>query len=240
MVPIPPPLLRTAQTGRTAVTRRLTSLSILALWLLLPAVAGAEPAAPAAAAPSGSGSDPTRGVATLQDALLSVMKDAKTLGYEGRYQRLEPVVHRVFDLPFMAEKSVGRHWATAGEQNQKDLVATFSRFTVANFAGRFDGFSGQTFRIIGVEPSTHGTVLVRTHLDVPNEDGVELNYRLREADGSWRIIDIYLNGTVSELALRRSEYSALVQREGFKALIAKLDERIADLARPPAATAKKG
>jgi len=82
-------------------------------------------------------------------------------------------------------------------------------------------------------------VLVRTHLDVPNEEGVELNYRLRDADGSWRIIDIYLNGTVSELALRRSEYTALVQREGFKALLAKLDERIADLARPSAATAKK-
>ena len=207
--------------------------TILVLSLLLPALAAADPAALAAAAgaPAPNG-DPARVVGQLQDALLSSMKDAKTLGYEGRYQRLEPVVQRVFDLPFMAEKSVGRHWATAGEQNQKDLVATFSRFTVANFAGRFDDYSGQSFRILGVEPSTHDTVLVRTHLDVPKEDGVELNYRLREVDGGWRIVDIYLNGTVSELALRRSEYSALVQREGFKGLLAKLDERIADLARP--------
>jgi phospholipid transport system substrate-binding protein len=51
-------------------------------------------------------------------------------------------------------------------------------------------------------------------------------------DGGWRIVDIYLNGTVSELALRRSEYSALIQREGFKALLAKLDERINDLKQP--------
>src|SRR5262249_33258513 len=93
-------------------------------------------------------------------------------------------------------------------------------------------YSGQSFRILGVESSTHDTVLVRTHLDVPKEEGVELNYRLREVDGNWRIVDIYLNGTVSELALRRSEYSALVQREGFQGLLAKLDERIADLARP--------
>lgn len=205
--------------------------SILALSLLLPALAAAEPAAPAAAASTG-GADPARVVATLQEALLGVMKDAKTLGYEGRFRRLEPVVQRVFDLPFMAEKSVGRHWASAGEQNQKDLVATFSRFTVANFAGRFDDFSGQSFHIDGVEPSTHGTVLVRTHLDSPGEERVELNYRLRQVGDGWRIVDIYLNGTVSELALRRSEYSALVQREGFKALLVKLDERIADLARP--------
>jgi phospholipid transport system substrate-binding protein len=205
--------------------------SLLALALLVPALADAEPAAPAvAAAPEVD--DPAKVVGRLHEALLGVMKDAKALGYEGRYERLAPVVQRLFDLPFMAEKSVGRHWATAGEQNQKALVATFSRFTVANFAGRFDGWSGQAFRTVGVEPSSHGTVLVRTHLDVPKEEGVDLNYRLRQVEGEWRIIDIYLNGTVSELALRRSEYSALIQREGFKALLAKLDERIAELARP--------
>jgi phospholipid transport system substrate-binding protein len=129
----------------------------------------------------------------------------------------------------MAEKSVGRHWKAAGEANQRALVETFSRFTVANFAGRFDGFSGQSFRTLGVEPSTHGTVLVRTRLDEPGDEGVALDYRLRPVEGDWRIVDIYLNGTVSELALRRSEYSALIQREGFEALLAKLDERIHEL-----------
>jgi phospholipid transport system substrate-binding protein len=162
------------------------------------------------------------------------MKDATQLGYQGRFDRLKPVVAELFDLPFMAEKSVGRFWKSAGDANQQALVATFSRFTVANFAGRFDGFSGQAFRTLGEEPSTHGTVIVRTHLDEPKDEGVELNYRLREVDGRWRIVDIYLNGTVSELALRRSEYSALIQREGFAALLAKLDERIEDLATPAA------
>jgi phospholipid transport system substrate-binding protein len=85
-----------------------------------------------------------------------------------------------------------------------------------------------------VEPATYGTVLVHTRLDEPNDEGVALDYRLRMVDGQWRIIDIYLNGTVSELALRRSEYSALIQREGFEALLAKLDERINDLKEPSA------
>ena len=162
------------------------------------------------------------------------MRDATSLGYDGRYQRLSPAIHSLFDLPFMAEKSVGRHWKTAGDQNQKALVEIFSRFTVANFAGRFDGFSGQSFRTLGVEDATFGTVLVRTHLDEPGDEGVALDYRLRPVDGGWRIVDIYLNGTVSELALRRSEYSALIQREGFQALLAKLDERINELKTPDA------
>ena len=45
---------------------------------------------------------------------------------------------------------------------------------------------------------------------------------------------MYLNGTVSELALRRSEYSSLIKRDGFKALLAALDERIDTLAATPA------
>ena len=196
------------------------------LALLLAARAPAEPDSPA---------DPAlaaKVVEKLHEALLGVMKEAKALGYDGRYERLSPVIHENFDLPFMAEKSVGRHWKSAGEANQRALVATFSRFTVANFAGRFDGFSGQAFRTLGVEPATYGTVLVRTRLDEPGDEGVALDYRLRSVDGSWRIVDIYLNGTVSELALRRSEYSALIQREGFPALLEKLDERINDLKQP--------
>ncbi len=196
------------------------------LALLTPVRAPAEPAAsadPAAAAPV---------VEKLHEALLGVMKDSKTLGYDGRYEQLSPAIREIFDLPFMAEKSVGRHWKSASEENQRALVATFSRFTIANFAGRFDGFSGQSFRTLGVEPATYGTVLVHTRLDEPGDEGVALDYRLRSVNGNWRIVDIYLNGTVSELALRRSEYSALIQREGFDALLVKLDERINDLKLP--------
>jgi phospholipid transport system substrate-binding protein len=198
------------------------------LALLMPLRAGAEAAASAdeqKAAPV---------IEKLHEALLGVMKEAEALGYDGRFDRLSPVIRELFDLPFMAEKSVGRHWKTASEENQRALVKTFSRFTIANFAGRFDGFSGQSFRTLGVEPATYGTVLVHTRLDEPGDEGVALDYRLRSVDGSWRIVDIYLNGTVSELALRRSEYSALIQREGFAALLVKLDERINDLKIPSA------
>jgi phospholipid transport system substrate-binding protein len=68
----------------------------------------------------------------------------------------------------------------------------------------------------------------------PNDENVKLDYRLRAADGGWKIVDVYLNGTVSELALRRSEYSSLIKRKGLEALLAALDERIDSLASAPA------
>jgi phospholipid transport system substrate-binding protein len=184
----------------------------------------------AAPAPVEAKSGATAVVDRLHDALIGVMRDAKKLGYAGRYDRLAPVMRDCFDLPFMAEKSVGRFWDTATPEDQKTLVDTFSRYTIANYAGRFDSYSGQSFESLAEEPSTHGTVLVRTRLVGPTTEEVHLDYRLRFEDGGWRIIDVYFNGTVSELALRRSEYSSMIRREGFKALLAALDKRIADLA----------
>jgi len=182
-------------------------------------------------APTEEPSAPTKVVDALHENLISVMKDAKTLGYDGRFERLEPVINELFDIPFMAEKSIGRHWKTVDEENRAHLLATFERFTVANYAGRFTGYSGQLFETLREQAAKHGTVLVYSRLVLGDGEIVQLNYRLRPAeDDGWRIIDVLLNGTVSELALRRSEYSSLIQREGFTALMSAINRRIDDLA----------
>lgn len=168
-------------------------------------------------------------VERLHAELLTVMKGADTLGYQGRYDKLDPVIHDTFDTDFMAEKSVGRYWKKLSDPEREQLLATLGRYTVANYAGRFDAWTGQAFETVRAEDSLAGTVLVHTRLIDPGNEDVQLNYRLREVEGRWKIIDIYLNGTVSELALRRSEYSALIKREGLDALIAALDQKIVDL-----------
>jgi phospholipid transport system substrate-binding protein len=71
---------------------------------------------------------------------------------------------------------------------------------------------------------------VRSRLVESDGEVIQLNYRLRPVDGKWKIIDVYLNGTVSELALRRSEYSSLIQREGFDSLLVALNQKIDNLA----------
>jgi phospholipid transport system substrate-binding protein len=180
------------------------------------------------AAPEGK--TPDQVVEALQACLTDVMKNAESLGFEGRVERLHPVLPDVFDLAFMAEKSVGRHWKTASPEEQQRLVSTFTRYVIANYAGRFTGWNGQEFEILGDEPSARETILVRTRLVDPNAEDVKLDYRLRKTEKSgWKIIDVYLDGTVSELALRRSEYSSLIKRDGFEALLAALDERIETL-----------
>ena len=171
-------------------------------------------------------------IEALHEALLDVMRNAVELQYEGRTEKLGPVIPAHFDLPFMAEKAIGRRsWKAATPEEQQRYLETFGRFMVANYAGRFDGFSGQSFETVGEEPARSETLLVKTQLLDPGQENIELNYRMRKVGDDWKIIDVYLDGTVSELALRRSEFAAVVKRDGFDGLIDALDKKIEKLAK---------
>ena len=190
---------------------------------------GTVETAPAALTVAGD-EKPSAVVGQLHEVLLQVLKQADELGYQGRFDRLDPVVDETFDLNFMAAKAVGRHWKTLTAEEQEQWVGLFGDLTKANYARRFTGFSGQTFELLGQEPASNETIVVSTVLHNPSGDDVELLYRLRETGSGWRIIDIYLDGTVSELALRRSEYSSILKRNGFDALVTGVNQKIGDLA----------
>lgn len=161
----------------------------------------------------------------LNESLLTIMKRADELGYQGRYELVAPMVEDSFDLIFMAKKTVGRYWAKLSDDEKRRWVDTFSGFTISNFADRFDGYSGQTFAIVGKKPASHETVMVLTQLVRPEADDVELNYRMREQAGGWKVVDIYSGGKVSEVALRRSEYASVLKSGGIEKLIVVVGEK---------------
>lgn len=164
---------------------------------------------------------------TFHAALLDVMKHAKELGFDGRRAKLEPVLDATYDFPAMAQRSLGPAFATLDEQQRARFTQAFRGMTLRTYATRFNGWAGESFETKGQEDSVAGTVIVRTVVHAKPED-VSLDYRLREAPGGWRVIDVYLKGTVSELALRRAEYSAVLEREGFEALLSALERKIAE------------
>lgn len=172
---------------------------------------------------------PVQVVEKVHAGMIEVMQSAATTPFEGRAERLTPVLEQAFDIDFMARKSLGRSFDGLSADDQKRWIDAFRRFFVANYAGRFTGYSGQKFETLGEEPAAQDTVLVRTRLIDPGGENVDLAYRMRESGGTWRIIDVYLKGTVSELALRRSDFTAILDRQGFPALLASIDAKVADL-----------
>ena len=170
-------------------------------------------------------SQPSQVVAKLQSSLLSLMKQANQLNYKHRYQLLEPIVTKSHDLPFVAKITVGKYWKTFDDQQKTSFVDTFSRLSIATYADRFDGYGGETFFVGAQKELPRGKMLVETILTKSNGDKVQFNYLLRRDKNDWRIINIIVDG-VSDLAVRRAEYTSILKSDGFSPLMAKIEDQI--------------
>ena len=172
----------------------------------------------------------TDAITRLNAVLLETLKQAETLGFKGRVEKLRPAVVAAFDLPFMAEKSIGRHWKTLSDADRKRWLALFQEFTVATYAGNFDHYANQRFEISGEEPNQNDTTVVHTKLIDPGGEDTELDYRLHRTPAGPKVVDIYLKGTVSQLALQRSDFTSGLEKGGFEALSTTIRGKIDDLA----------
>ena len=175
---------------------------------------------PGHAAPA-SGGDTVQG---LYDALLSTMKNGRTLGQSGRFTQLEPVIRRTFDIPLMARLSVGLSWATLTEAQRQQVTGSLGRYISAIYADRFDSYAGQKLQVTGEQPNAAGT-MVRSQIVKANGDPVNVDYMMRRNGNSWLISDVYLDGAISEVATRRSEFGAILKNEGIDGLIAALNRK---------------
>ena len=184
------------------------------------------PAATTARAQSAEASAVVEG---FHAALLDAMRNARMLGPRGRERRLRPAMQAAFDLPAMTRIAVGPPWTGLAEAEKQALVSAFSDWVVATYANRFDGYAGESFAMMGDAPLKSGDRMVRTQLQRPDDAPVQLNYLLRGTEGRWRVVDIYLSGTISELASRRAEFTTLLREGGAERLTAELRRRTTTL-----------
>ncbi len=157
-------------------------------------------------------------IVAFYDVLLDTMKSAQQLSVQARYEKLEPSVRATFDLQAMTRIAVGLKWRSFAADEQRSVAEQFARLTIATYANRFDGYSGERFE---VEPQLEvrgADRLVHSRLIQGNGEPIALNYLMRMTNEGWQAIDVYLSGTISELATRRSEFSALLADGGASAL----------------------
>ncbi|MEX0693161.1 MAG: ABC transporter substrate-binding protein [Rhodospirillales bacterium] len=169
-------------------------------------------------------------VAEFQSGLLSVMKEAKALGVKGRFERLQPIIKRSFHLSLIAGLSAGPYWNQASSEQQTRLVSAFTNMSVATLATLFSGYSGEVFIVTGERPGPQGITFVDTSLKAPDRDkDVQISYVTRQFEGQWLIIDVIVDGGISELKVRISEYRQTLNTGGIEALITLLARKSDDL-----------
>ncbi len=161
----------------------------------------------------------------FNSTLLESMKKADELGYRGRYNLLEPIIRDSFALSFMADQSVGRYWRGLKEEERKAFLKTYTEWTIATYAARFDGYSGEKFETVSESGPERGIVTVLSKIIEPEKDSVDFYYKLRKMDNKWLIVDIQMSG-VSQLALTRAQFVSVIKNKGFNNLAAMLRKKI--------------
>ncbi len=183
--------------------------------------------APAPAEAAEVGLTATGTVEALHAAFIQVMKSAERVDFAGRRESLAAPLESAFDFDFMAAKSLGAGGRALGKEDHERWAATFARFIVSSFARRFDDYSGQSYESKGEESVPRGQVVVHTLLVRPSDKDIEFGYRLHSIPDGWKVIDVYMRGTISLLALRRAEFSTALEREGFEALVTSVERHAA-------------
>lgn len=173
---------------------------------------------------------PTAVVARVNESLLGAMREAEALAFQGRYERLAPVLEAAFHFPVMARGAAGRHWRGFQPEQKERLAAAFAHMSVSTYAARFDGYGGERFEVGEAIEQPRGRVLVRNRLITGAGEAISIDYLLGDFDGRWRIVDVFLDGTISEIATKRSEYGGILKRDGVDGLLARMTEKTAELA----------
>ena len=162
-------------------------------------------------------------IETYYQQLMPTIKQAGRLSVRERDTRFTPVITAIFDLPTMTRLAVGPAWKSFSAEQQAAVQDAFARFIVADYASQIKDYSGESFV---VDPQTTpetrgGGEIVKTKLLQPSGRSVSINYLVRRE----RVIDIYLNGTISDLAMRRDEFASIIASGGADVLIKRLRDR---------------
>lgn len=177
------------------------------------------------------GGKPGEAIRALNAALIAVMKAGRSVPFEQRAATLAPVIDRAFDLEALLRGAVGARWAELSGADQDALRAEFRRFSIASWVANFDSFEGQSFSMADSPRELGGGALaVETKLHNPGGGSVELTYVMRESPAGWRAVDVLAEGSISRVAVLRSDFRAALTSGGAAALLARLRDKAATLA----------
>jgi phospholipid transport system substrate-binding protein len=198
-----------------AISRR--GLVAVGAALAVPAVAVAQNTA--AAAP----------IKALDDALLQIMRAGKTASFGERSRIAAPAIEAAFDLPQILKTSVGPRWASIPVPQQLELQEVFRRYTVASYVANFNGYSGEKLVILPQIRMVGGDEVVATQIVPPNDSPTRIDYVMRQTPAGWKAVDVLLDGSISRVAVQRSDFRSLLAKGGAEGLLASLRDKTASL-----------
>ena len=188
--------------------------------LLLPCLGrGAAAADPAVVAP----------VEALNRGLVAGMRAGKATPFVQRFATLAPLIEGAFDISGILQASVGPRWAALPAAQQSQLLDVFRRFTVASYVANFDSYGGEKLEVLPESRNVGADQVVATQIVPSGGAPTRIDYVMRRTPAGWRAVDVLLNGSISRVAVQRSDFRSLIGAGDAGPLITSLQRKVADL-----------
>ncbi len=168
-------------------------------------------------------------IEALNQALLAAMKQGKGSPFTQRYNALAPAVDRAFDLTAVLHASIGPRFSSLPADQQAKLLDTFRKFTIASYAANFDSFGGEKLTVLPDQRSVGADLVVPTEIVPAQGEPTRIDYVMRRGTQGWHAVDVLLNGSISQNAVKRSDFRSLVTATSAQPLIDSLQRKIAEL-----------
>ena len=128
-------------------------------------------------------------------------------------------IKSLYDAKKMIQMIVGDHWSIISEEKKKELTHVFEQYITSNYLKMFKNIQDPSFKYINEKKIGKNYRLVKTSMVIDQSENVEINYLLQKTDNKWRIFDVLLAGSVSEIATKKSEFSKHLENGGVEGLI---------------------
>jgi len=163
------------------------------------------------------------------DSLLGIMRAGRGTPFPRRFDMLAPAIERALDLATILQLSVGPSWSSLPAADHNTLLTAFRRYTIANYVNSFDNYTGQRFDVQPeIRALPNGEQLVQTKIISSSGESHELDYVMRQGAG-WKAVDVLADGSISRVAVQRSDFRRLMSSGGARALIESLNQKTSDL-----------
>jgi phospholipid transport system substrate-binding protein len=166
--------------------------------------------------------DPRQVVESLTDPVLDILADEK-LSTDEKKQRIEDLVEEYVDFEILSRLVLARNWSKFSPEQQKEFMTEFKKHLSLTYGKNIENYRNERVEVIGDREEARGDHTVKTKVLRGGED-FAVDYRLRERDGRWKIIDIIVEN-VSLVANYRAQFQGIVSDGGPEALLKALHEK---------------
>lgn len=167
---------------------------------------------------------PSQVVDGLANQVVPILQD-KGLTSDQKRERIEEIAYQAMDFQTLSRLVLARNWSKFSPAQQSEFVEQFKQHLSISYGRNVDSYNNEKVRILGERPEERGDVTVQTRiLRGGHSDDVLVDYRLRQRDGQWKIIDVIVEG-VSLVSNFRSQFQDIVANGGPDHLINLLKEK---------------